>query len=316
MDKKPLVSIVMPIYGVEKYIEGSVKSVINQTYDNIELILVDDGSLDKSVEIAERVLKENIFPYQLIRQINQGQGKARNNGMKKASGEWIMFLDSDDILLPETVKELLDSAVRKDADMVFSEYRIIRDASDVVDDKSEFLKYEINAKELQRRFLLRDNIVLVVGTLFRNDLIKEKGLTFESIPWSEDQHFVWKYLSFINNAVFVEKEYYQYFQHSGSIMTASGIDKMTQSYPAICDLPKYYENNQLISKFLVARWVMGTLNAAARITEYENLIKLFQQLNGVYHLNMLLRFPSIKVRLAALLCLISKKKYYSRIRIK
>ena len=130
MDSKPLVSVVMPIYGVEKYIENSVKSVIHQTYDNIELILVDDGSTDRSVAIAERVLNENHFKYLLIHQENAGLGYARNAGLQSANGEWIIFFDSDDVILPETIERLVGAADDQ-ADLVFSDFRYVSQTDEV-----------------------------------------------------------------------------------------------------------------------------------------------------------------------------------------
>ena len=94
---KPLVAIVMPVYKVEKYIEDSINFVFRQSYKNIELIIVDDGSPDKSIQIAERLLLLSDIKYEIVRQENAGLGDARNTGMKIATGKWITFLDSDDM---------------------------------------------------------------------------------------------------------------------------------------------------------------------------------------------------------------------------
>lgn len=310
IDSKPLVSIVMPIYGVEKYIANSVKSVICQTYDNIELILVDSGSPDKSVEIAEQVLKENRYPYRLIRQKHLSQGEARNTGFRQAKGKWIMFLDSDDMILPETTNVLVKTVEKNQADLVFSSYRMIYSADEICDDNKPINAEVIEGKALQDLFLLRKRVVLVVGTLFKRELMSEKEMFFEKIPWSEDQHFVWKYLSFTENAVFVDKAYYQYLQRPGSIMNSSGIDNMIQSYPAICELSVYYDKDTMVGRYLVSRWVMGTLNSAGRIAVFEDWQNLFVALDSKQHLKNLLRFPSLRVRLFSMIGLISKRLYY------
>lgn len=96
-EDKPLVSIIVPIYNVEKYLSACMESIVNQTYSNIEIILVNDGSTDKSFEIANQFLNQcdNVI---LINQSNKGVSVARNKGLEIAKGEWIVFVDSDDII--------------------------------------------------------------------------------------------------------------------------------------------------------------------------------------------------------------------------
>ena len=176
MDNKPLVSIVMPIYGVEKYIEDSVKSVINQTYCNIELILVDDGSTDCSTEIVERVLNENHFTYFLIRQDNAGLGYARNTGLKHSTGEWIIFFDSDDVILPETIERLVESADEK-ADLVFPDFRYVSQTDEVEAIKrGQIVSY--SPEELQKDFLLRKRRILASGTMIKREVLIKNQLFF------------------------------------------------------------------------------------------------------------------------------------------
>ena len=104
--QNPIVSIVIPVYKTEEFLEECVESVLNQSYANLEIILVDDESPDKSPEICDRLSREhqNIL---VIHKKNQGLGMARNSGMEKASGKYILFLDSDDKLDGEHAVELL-----------------------------------------------------------------------------------------------------------------------------------------------------------------------------------------------------------------
>ena len=105
-EDKPLVSIIVPIYNVEKYLSACMESIVNQTYSNIEIILVNDGSTDKSFEIANQFLNQcdNVI---LINQSNKGVSVARNKGLEIAKGEWIVFVDSDDIISLDFVKIML-----------------------------------------------------------------------------------------------------------------------------------------------------------------------------------------------------------------
>lgn len=100
--KEPLISIIVPIYNVEKYIEKCVESLVHQNYANVEIILVDDGSPDKSGEIAEQYAATN-SSIKVIRQKNSGVSEARNAGLRVANGEYVMFVDGDDWVEPDYV---------------------------------------------------------------------------------------------------------------------------------------------------------------------------------------------------------------------
>ncbi|MFN3692324.1 MAG: glycosyltransferase family 2 protein, partial [Fervidobacterium sp.] len=93
---KPLVSVIIPAYNVEGYIEKTIESVLNQTYRNLEIIVVNDGSTDKTREIAYNILKNSGVNFKIIDQTNQGVSVARNVGIENASGDYIKFLDGDD----------------------------------------------------------------------------------------------------------------------------------------------------------------------------------------------------------------------------
>ena len=310
MQSEPLVSVIIPIYKVENYIEKSVKSVIAQSYKNIELILVDDGSPDKSTGIAEKVLKENSYPYKLIRQENKGLGEARNTGVKNSGGDWILFLDSDDIIVKDTVKHLVE-ATNKNADLVFSRYNMITSQEDICENMPKGNCTYLSPKEIQNGFLLRNYVILAAGTLFRRELFFKENIFFGKMPWSEDQHFVWRLLAVVNGAVFLDEPLYQYLRRPGSIMTSSSIQNVINSYPSICDLPRLYENNLLVKSFLVPRWVLGTISSTAKISEYKNWALLYKSISGQEHMRTLLRFPSIQTKARAIACLISKRVYYA-----
>ena len=118
-EKPGTVSVIIPVYKVEKYLSECVDSVINQTYDNLQIILVDDGSPDLCGQICERYMEQD-SRILVIRKENGGLSDARNAGMKKASGEFVYFLDSDDWIEPDTIERLVEAQERTDADMVFS----------------------------------------------------------------------------------------------------------------------------------------------------------------------------------------------------
>jgi glycosyltransferase involved in cell wall biosynthesis len=126
------VSVVIPLFNKEDYIEQTLRSVMNQSYKNIECLIVDDGSTDNSVNIVRRFIEENQLPWKLLSQSNSGQTKARNNGIRKSVGEYVAFLDSDDLWPPDKI-ELQVKAIEIDPNvvLVLSAYAIFNDTSSV-----------------------------------------------------------------------------------------------------------------------------------------------------------------------------------------
>ena len=116
------VSIITPVYNVEACIEKCVKSVMNQTCKEFEFLLIDDGSKDKSIDIAKELLEGSDINYKIITQKNSGVSTARNEGIKKAVGEYITFLDSDDLWLPEKLEHQLKFMVENNYTFTYHEY--------------------------------------------------------------------------------------------------------------------------------------------------------------------------------------------------
>ena len=113
MNAQPKISVIVPVYKCEQYIHRCVNSILNQTFSDFELILVDDGSPDNCGEICEDYAKKD-FRVKVIHQVNGGQAAARNNGVKEAQGEWLHFVDSDDMLHPKTLEILYKTAIDND----------------------------------------------------------------------------------------------------------------------------------------------------------------------------------------------------------
>ncbi|MGR6009469.1 glycosyltransferase family 2 protein [Bacillus cereus] len=121
----PEISIIIPTYNVEEYIEEALNSVLNQSFKQLEVIVIDDGSRDKTVEIIQSLQDERIKLYE--NGSNQGPAYSRNFGISKAKGNWIAFLDGDDWWDQERIKELLNFARIKEADMIFDDIFLIYD---------------------------------------------------------------------------------------------------------------------------------------------------------------------------------------------
>ena len=128
-----LVSVIMPIYNGEKYISESIMSVLKQSYQELELILINDGSSDESENVAFRIISENYG--RKIRYINQencGIAEARNRGIKEAKGEYVCFIDQDDQMEADCLKKLMQEAVESDADIVIGGVNKVNGAGKII----------------------------------------------------------------------------------------------------------------------------------------------------------------------------------------
>lgn len=124
MEAPVLISVIMPACNAEQYIAKSIETVINQTYPHWELIVVDDGSTDNTKQIVlQNVEKDKRIKY--FYQSNSGQGKARNHGIKYASGDWIAFLDADDLWMPPKLELQLQTLILNEVDLIFSDVSVI-----------------------------------------------------------------------------------------------------------------------------------------------------------------------------------------------
>ena len=135
MNNSPLVSIIIPVYNSERFLKECFESILAQTFEDYEVLVVDDGSSDSSLDIEDQYSKDPRFI--IIRQSNAGQGMARNRALDMAEGRYITFLDSDDAMKPDFLKRTIFEMEKGDYDIVVSNY-------DFMNEKSDFLYIHSN----------------------------------------------------------------------------------------------------------------------------------------------------------------------------
>lgn len=201
-------SIIIPIYNTEKYLDKCLNSVIKQTYKNLEIILIDDGSKDNSAEIAKRYEQMDGRVW-LFQQENAGVSAARNAAMELATGEYVLMVDSDDWIEPDMVSTLVENAQATDSDMSCCQYdKMVR--SDI----GALEKWE--QRQALETFIIHQKIN---GSLV-NKLIKREildGLEFDSsIRYGEDALFCWKVLMRAGSLCITNRVLYHVVMHSDS----------------------------------------------------------------------------------------------------
>lgn len=301
MNNSPLVSIVIPVYQVEKYIANCINSIINQKYKNYELIIVNDGTKDKSIQIAENLLEDTSIDYQIIKQDNKGQALARNVGLEKAKGEWILFLDSDDILSQDALEILIKEAINTNSDIAIGKFIETSNINFLNDNiQLEYNTKVFNSNEIQKEFLYRTTKIHASAVLYKCKLLQANNITFANIKWSEDLEFVWRVIFVIKKAVFVDKYIYLYYRHDNSVMNSTKITSIVEGYNKFKELEKYCKESE-ISNLILPRWCLGTINSATLMLDYNSWKDLYDKLQMKNAFNVLKSFDDNKVKISSLI---------------
>ena len=221
---KPKISVIIPIYNCEKYLERLINSILNQSYTSFELILINDGSKDNSGEIIKTYQDKRI---KILDKENTGVSDSRNKGLEIATGELICFLDSDDYVSPnyfETIISYFEKYPKIEL-LNFGFY------SETENDKLERINYDLisykekyyeNKEEIKKDFVeLWDNTMLynIWNKVFLNRIIKENSIEFSSHNWGEDVIFNRIYLRCIKNLYNSKQAFYHYVREREGALT-------------------------------------------------------------------------------------------------
>lgn len=242
----PKLSVIIPVYNVEDYIAKCLDSVLELGRQQLaagqepdyEVILVNDGSRDRSAGIAEGYAQECPGLLRIISIENSGQGQARNVGMEAASGAFFYFIDSDDYLIPGAMEELL-ALTEQEFDLCIFD-------SIAVNTQGRELKYMPGCKRQEQLTLAEYPELLLEGPdvwnkLFRRDLFMENGIRFPPRVWFEDLRTVPKLYAFADKIRYVPKALHRYVQRPGSVTNTQKVQRNLEIIPAVDDLIAFYK---------------------------------------------------------------------------
>ncbi len=217
MDK--LVSVIVPIYNMAEMIERNINQLLEQTYDNLEIVLVDDGSEDNVLEVCNRIAKLD-KRVSVIHQENRGVAAARNNGIDFSHGKYIYFMDIDDEVERNTIEEMVSVMEKDNSDLVVCGFayvdkngetiKTVNNPSGVYDGdyvRINFDKFGFNDSECR----ISGNIW---NKLYKSDIIKNNNLRFPKLRRNEDAIFNLDYINYISKISFCGKVYYKYYVSS------------------------------------------------------------------------------------------------------
>lgn len=213
----PLISVIIPAYNAEKMIGSTLQSILEQDYENIEVIIIDDASTDNTGTAAKTVLNTSGKQWQIIRHNeNKGECASRNTGMLEAQGAYIVFIDSDDLVDRDFLSILYGVALEKDTDIAFCGYRMIecKTGEETLNHVTLDPEKIYSGEELALIYLTRKFITSVCAMLFRSDFLLSSGVRFkEGCISGGDTEFIIKILSGSQRVAFVNKYSYVYRLH-------------------------------------------------------------------------------------------------------
>lgn len=235
------ISVIIPVYNVEAYLEACLDSVIGQTYKNIEIIAINDGSTDRSQDILESYNKKysNII---IINQENQGQSIARNMGIEKAKGDYIYFLDSDDYLKAETFQYLIGVFEENEVDLISFSAEVFLDKIKLQVNKD---RYKLHSYFEQNQIYLKNEFLTIATRKFtpspvlyimKRSLIQDNNIRFKPGVIHEDELFTTEIFLNTNKMLYIAKSFYKRRYREGSTMTLHDKQHKKNSFLSKCEI--------------------------------------------------------------------------------
>ena len=316
-DEKTLISIIVPVYRTEKYLDRCVESIVNQTYKNLEIILVDDGSPDDCPKMCDEFaeMHKNIT---VFHKENGGLGDARNYGVRKAKDDWIVFVDSDDYFEPSYVEDLVNLRNEYNADMVVT--RTIREKEDGSGKAKgpDFKSFSVDKKEAIFQVYSGKN----VGWNAYGKLYPKSTLLKYPFPdgYYEDCACMYKIINDVNSiAIGNYDSNYHYIQREGSILMSSLNEKHMHIFDICKEVEYFIEENypdlRILVPLLYSRAIAQLLNL--QHMPWEEYKSLFFEYRKYFrkNLSMILYSKRISKKIKAvflILCMRPELFYFQR----
>jgi len=253
-NKNPIVSIIIPSYNHEKYLEFAINSVINQTFKDWELIVVDDGSTDSSVEIIKKYTAiDNRI--KCIIQSNQDAPNAINRGIKESRGAYISILNSDDAFHPTKIKESID-VLSMGAEFVFGKIKIIDENNIEINTKNERVDW-INEKlnnpteqpSLEKLIKNINYVVTTTNFVFKKDIIEKVGFFHEKLHYGHDYNFLIRAYGFGVKISFISNYHNFYRIHSQNTISKGYEEALLEAAYSISKL--YREKPDMVKDIII-----------------------------------------------------------------
>lgn len=244
--RRPKVSVVVPVYNTEKYLRKCLDSLVNQTLEELEVIVVDDGSTDGSADLLDEYRKQYPDSFFVFRKENGGQGIARNIGVEKCSGDYIGFMDSDDYLELDMYENLYEMAVAENADLVECKYRYVRCENDI---EEELDTYGCVRAYKNQKDMFLNPLVSPWNKLYKRDVFERSGSLFTEGVIYEDTAFFIKQIPFIEKSAYLEEAFVTHILRGSSTMSINKSKRVGDIFEVLKDILTFYEKRGIKEKY-------------------------------------------------------------------
>lgn len=248
----PLVSVIVPTYNVERYVEECIDSLLNQTYEYTEIIVIDDGSKDATVYLLEKYAdKINLT----VHADNKGQGARRNEGIKKARGNYLYFVDSDDWIEPDTIEKAVEKLEKTDADLVrFNGKSFIEGDSAPAYEGSYSFSDQLEEDRIynQEESLQRNRKSFSASPclyMVKKEVIDKHDLHFLEGVLHEDEYFTTLLFTVIQNMIYLNRDFYHRRYRAASTMTENTDAHKVKSFESYLEVFKALEEEYTSDKY-------------------------------------------------------------------
>lgn len=279
------VSIIIPVYNIENYLSKCLDSVINQNFNDYEIIIINDGSTDNSSKIISDYQKK--FPNKIVSidKQNEGQAIARNIGIQKARGKYIMFVDGDDYIDENTLRICYDEAQKKEADIVCFGHHMVIDGKIYTTENSKMI-----VEDVVKDFILRQ--MGPCEKFIKRSLIIENNLYFPKLRAYEDIAVIPAYAIYTNKIVNIDEGLYYYLLRTGSTMNQTVYSKKLEHiFDAMNNLYELFEKSNKLNQYydeIEFLFIKHLLHGAGlRFIKFDNYLNNLNQIIKI----MQIRFP-------------------------
>ena len=311
---EPLISVIVPVYKVEKYFDECVESIVNQTYRNLEIILIDDGSPDNCPQMCDDWTKRDAR-IRVIHKENGGLSSARNAGLDVCKGEYIAFVDSDDFIHRDYVFKMEEKAFSMNVELVICDYARVDAESHIVKENAN-LNFHIEKKLLSQKDLYDELCIYnpwwsisTCNKLYKKELLE--NLRFFEGKLCEDAFFIHYLYEKVENACYIKCPLYYYRYTPNSIMMKPYSEAQLDEVEAVCDRLHFLHTKEWTQYYsTVFLWLLNKMENAYYYLGQSGSLRLYE-IKKYYDVErkIIKKSLDVKSRIKTLLFSISPNQY-------
>lgn len=277
---KNKISVIVPVYNTEDYLERCIRSIMEQTYKNLEIVVVNDGSTDRSLNVLESLRKEDDRII-IINQGNMGVSKARNKGLDYATGEFITFVDSDDFIEKDMYEIMVNHLIEEDADLCRIKAFIYNREGDIEEISKERNIFTYNTElEIMNVYLQNELKIAVWDKMFRKNAVEK--IRFDASLFNEDAAYVWEACLNSRKVVMDTKQLYHHIKRPNNSLTSAPFSENNLTLYSYCKenydkLMNEYEGKEQQAYLFYFNGLFHLLKVYKRDWDNNNLPNLYKK---------------------------------------